>query len=92
MERPFRAVQAGRPAPLMVATRTAAASAKSVPAHSAASVEKFGVTAACAKPTVSRFGLPLAERAANAVEILSLRAMRLSLFRDAFRRWSVLEQ
>jgi len=60
----------------MAATRTAAPSAESVPAHSAACVEKFRILAACAEPAVRRFGLPLTERAANPAEV---GARRLSL-------------
>src|SRR5678815_2358635 len=76
MERPCRAIQARRPAPLMTATWAAAASDESVPARSAASLEIFRIAAACAKPAVCRFGLPLAERTANPAKV---HARRLSL-------------
>jgi hypothetical protein len=69
VERPFRAIQARRPAPLMVATRTAATGRESVPARSAPCIEIFGMTAACAKPAVRRFGLPLADWTANPAKV-----------------------
>ena len=69
VERPFRALQARRPAPLMVATRTAAPSRESVPARSATCIEIFRITAAGAEPTVRRFGLPLAKRTANPAKV-----------------------
>ena len=69
VQRPFRAIQARRPAPLMVATRTKASSHEGVPARSAASLKIFRVTAACAEPAVRRLGLPLAARTANPVKI-----------------------
>lgn len=53
----------------MAATRTAAPSAESVPAHSAASLEKFRILAAGAKPAMRRFGLPLTDRTANPAEV-----------------------
>jgi hypothetical protein len=69
VQRPFGAIQARRPAPLMVATRTTASSRESVPARSAACIEIFRITAACAEPAVPRLGLPLAEWTANPAKI-----------------------
>jgi hypothetical protein len=69
VERPFRALQARRPAPLMVATRTAPPSRESVPARSATCIEIFRITAAGAEPTVRRFGVPPAKRTANPAKV-----------------------
>jgi hypothetical protein len=91
MERPCRATQARRPAPLMTATWAAAAGGERVPARAAASVEIFRIAAACAKPAVCRFGLPLAERTANPAKVEDCR-LSLGLPANEGAGLSVVEQ
>jgi hypothetical protein len=53
----------------MVATGTTTSRYESVPARSAACIEVFRVTAACAEPAVRWFGLPLADWTANPAKV-----------------------
>ena len=53
----------------MAATRTAPARNKCIPAGAAAAGEKLRIITRRAKPAVRRFGLPFAQRTADAAEI-----------------------
>ena len=69
MTRPAGALQARRPTPLMLASRTAAAGTEGIPTGAAAVIKIFRLPTWHAKPAMRRLRSPLAQRAANAVEI-----------------------
>ena len=69
MTRPAGALQARRPTPLMLASRTAAAGTEGIPTGAAAVVKIFRMSTWHAKPAMRRLGSPFAQRVANAAEI-----------------------
>ena len=60
MPRPAGAAEAGGPAPLMAASRTAAACGKSIPCHAATIVEVFGIVTGNTVPAAKSIRLPFA--------------------------------
>ena len=76
MPRPALAAQADRPAPLVVAAGAEPVSRKCVPRRAAAFEKVLRVIAVAANPAARCVWTPFAERAANAVEGVSLVAGR----------------